>query len=79
MIDKDYSPHECWCDTQNNISDRCNCMVSSYIEKIDEMRERIERLETALNEIANCGATLDGVVAFSMKQLAREALDGEKK
>ena len=43
--DKDYSPHECWCDTQNNISERCNCMVSEYIEKIKELEAENNRLE----------------------------------
>jgi hypothetical protein len=42
MTDKDYSPHEDWCDTQNNISTRCNCMVSGYIEKIEDLRESLK-------------------------------------
>lgn len=42
MSDKDYSPHESWCDTQNNISDTCNCMVSGYIEKIEKLRADLQ-------------------------------------
>jgi glutamine synthetase type III len=42
MIDKDYSPHESWCDTQNNISTRCNCMVSGYIEQIEELKAELK-------------------------------------
>ena len=38
MRDKDYTPHENWCDTQNNISERCNCMASGYIDQIESLR-----------------------------------------
>lgn len=54
-------------------------LASDHDRVVAELNKRIERLEAALNEIANYGATLDGVVAFSMKQTAREALEVEKK
>jgi hypothetical protein len=41
-------------------------------------RRRIEKLEAALRDIADYGATLDAVVAFSMKQIARDALKGDE-
>lgn len=34
--DAERGPHEAWCDTQNMISERCNCMASSYIDQIDD-------------------------------------------
>lgn len=82
MSDKDYSPHECWCDTQNNISDRCNCMVSTYIEKIEDMQARIEMLETALRFYADEGKydydRTQGVnyIWNDLGKTAREALEG---
>ena len=48
VSDKDYSPHDSWCDTQNNISERCNCMVSTYIEEIEDLKEQIDVLSVKL-------------------------------
>jgi len=53
MSDADYSPHETWCDTQNNISQRCNCMVSTYIEIIEEVQKENEELRQGLKERDN--------------------------
>lgn len=76
--DKDRGPHEVWCDTQRGISDLCNCMAGSYIERIAELELRnttqadsiealvIEntRYRTALREIAwNVNADAAGVIA----------------
>lgn len=52
MTDSDYSPHETWCDTQNNISERCNCIVSEYIEKIEALESRCAKLLAALEDYA---------------------------
>ena len=50
--DADRGSHEVWCDTQNNISELCNCIASEYIEKIErherivaELKAEIARLE----------------------------------
>jgi hypothetical protein len=48
----DYSPHESWCDTQNKISTRCNCIASEYIGKIEDFIALIEEMRKAL-ELAN--------------------------
>lgn len=48
MTDKDYGPHETWCDTQNNISDWCNCLAGSYIEKIDDLTEALRAVRDCL-------------------------------
>lgn len=43
--DKDIGPHQEFCDCLVGISEACNCIASSYIEKIEE-------LESGLQEIA---------------------------
>ena len=48
MSDKEYGPHESWCDTQNNISTRCNCMASGYIEDIEKLKKQNEVMREAL-------------------------------
>ena len=44
-------PHEGWCDTQNDISDLCNCMVGGYIDSLDEANAKIERLKKENKEL----------------------------
>jgi hypothetical protein len=44
VTDAEMGPHEVWCDTQNAISHRCNCMASTYIDKIEDMQKRIDEL-----------------------------------
>jgi hypothetical protein len=48
MTDKEYSPHETWCDTQNKISDWCNCMASTYIEEIDSLKLALKEIDEVL-------------------------------
>lgn len=36
--------HECWCDTQNNISNICNCIVGYPLKVIDDQQTKIETL-----------------------------------
>ena len=45
MSDLTYNPHQTWCDTQENISHRCNCIVESYIEKIEALEEKLRVAE----------------------------------
>lgn len=47
---------------------------SDHDRIVAELKARIERLEAALTEVRDYGAPLDGFVAFSMKEVAREAL-----
>jgi hypothetical protein len=70
MSDAEMGPHEVWCDTQNAISHRCNCMASTYIDKIEEMQKRIEKLEAALRDIADSD--------WCLQDKAREALKGDE-
>ncbi len=35
-------PHESWCDTQNNISSWCNCVVSTYLDQITDLEKLLE-------------------------------------
>lgn len=71
MSDAEMGPHEVWCDTQNNISHRCNCMASTYIDKIEDTQKRIAKLEAALKQtVAYAGSLGDDYLADK----AREAL-----
>ncbi len=51
VSDSDFGPHESWCDTQNSISERCNCIASTYIEKIDDLRAALKVAREALEFI----------------------------
>lgn len=75
MSDAEIGPHEVWCDTQNAISQRCNCMASTYIDKIEEMQKRIEKLEAALMTVLNqpFKGSWDAQAVF-----IQEALKGEE-
>jgi hypothetical protein len=44
MTNEYVNRHESWCDTQNNISERCNCLASGYIEQIEDLRADVNRL-----------------------------------
>lgn len=37
-------PHEAWCDTENSISKRCNCMASSYLDALEDAKESQAKL-----------------------------------
>lgn len=51
---KEYSfTHESWCDTQNNISKTCNCIVSYPLEVIEDLQEENKKLREALEFYAN--------------------------
>jgi hypothetical protein len=73
MDDKDYAPHESWCDTENNISRRCNCMASEYIEKIENLKKIIAK---ELNENDDFGSefVMVNILREENKRL-REALE----
>lgn len=83
MSDAEQGPHEVWCDTQNMISHRCNCMASTYIDKMEDMQKRIDELEAALTRTIDAweGQKPNRPRAFisfmmSLKK-AREAIKGE--
>jgi hypothetical protein len=42
--------HEGFCDTQNNISKSCNCLVGYPLEVIDDLNEEIQKLKIKLKE-----------------------------
>jgi len=44
-------PHESWCDTQNNISQTCNCMASYYIEEVDRLSAALKIARGALEKM----------------------------
>lgn len=50
MSDKDRGFHEVWCDTQNNISEFCNCLASGYIDKIEELEKQNAELKLAYEQ-----------------------------
>lgn len=37
-------PHESWCDTENSISKRCNCLASGYLDALDDAKESQAKL-----------------------------------
>ena len=39
------SPHESWCDTENNISIRCNCIVSGYLDRIEDLKQELDEVK----------------------------------
>lgn len=43
--------HEGWCDTQNNISNSCNCIVGYPLEVIEGLEKKVEKLRDALKTI----------------------------
>lgn len=54
--DADRGPHETWCDTQNNISERCNCMASSYIDRLESYETTIAELRSEVEKLRHdCG------------------------
>lgn len=51
--DAERGPHELWCDTQNNISERCNCIVSTYIDKLEDYDELIKEKDKYIAQLTN--------------------------
>lgn len=49
--DADRGPHETWCDTQNAISKLCNCMASSYIDRIEDLESIIDRQARVIEKL----------------------------
>lgn len=47
---RDEFEHEAWCDTQNNISKVCNCMMGYPLEIIENLKETIAELESRLEQ-----------------------------
>lgn len=43
--------HESFCDTQNNISKTCNCIIGYPLEVIEKLQERERKLKEALESI----------------------------
>ena len=37
-------PHESWCDTENSISKRCNCVASGYLDALEDAKESQAKL-----------------------------------
>ena len=82
--DAERGTHELWCDTQNNISERCNCMVSEYIEKIEdhdrivaELKAEVERLKRA-NQVVPRDAELLALNGKFRDTIAKQAKVIEK-
>lgn len=43
--------HEAWCDTQNNISKICNCMMSYPLEIIENLKETIKAKDALIEKL----------------------------
>jgi hypothetical protein len=71
--------HECWCDTQNKISNVCNCIVGYPLEVIQDQQSRIDGLVKALEELEKYSAisTVAPIVYINAK--INEALEKHKK
>ena len=56
MGDKDKGNHESWCDCINKLSLVCNCVVSGYIDQLDQAQKEIEVLKA---DYGTCSAERD--------------------
>lgn len=85
-------PHESWCDTENSISKRCNCMASSYLDVLEDAKESqakllrviellVEQRKANLNSQllasqAGYSYTIDGLIDYLDAELIA-ALEGK--
>lgn len=61
--DADRGSHEVWCDTQNNISELCNCIASEYIEKIERYERIVSEKDAAYNILDDINIALNEKIA----------------
>lgn len=81
LKDADKGPHESWCDTQNAISQRCNCMASSYIDQIEDhnriLAERDELWKRATKFVMpgdfDTGESIEHYIKTLEQTIARQA------
>lgn len=71
------SAHETWCDTQNKISERCNCIVSSYIEQIEDLQAKLELAVNALEVYAMTNDTFPEYGTVAKETLAKIKVGAE--
>lgn len=48
---RDEFEHEAWCDTQNNISKVCNCMMGYPLEVIENLKETIKAKDAEIENL----------------------------
>ncbi len=56
LTEKEFT-HEGWCDTQNKISNVCNCIIGYPLEVIQDQQSKVDKLK-AINEqlVRQCDA-----------------------
>lgn len=64
--DKDRGYHEIWCDCVNKLSSICNCIVSGYIDTIEELERKLAKADAENNKYKSLVKTFDGEEAMDL-------------